>query len=58
MSVKARRRIIRTEPDRRAFIRKYFNADIADPRNYDLTINTGTLTIEKSIRTICTMLGL
>ncbi len=31
----AKRRIFRTESDRRAFIRKYFNADITDPINYD-----------------------
>ena len=54
----AKRRITRTESDRRAFMRKYFNADIADPRNYDLVINTGTLTIEKSVQTICKLLDL
>jgi len=42
----AKRRIIRTESERRAFIRKYFNADITDPINYDLVLNTGTLSIE------------
>ena len=35
-----------TESDRRAFIRKYFNADIADPGNYDMILNTEYLTIE------------
>lgn len=54
----AKRRITRTESDRRAFMRKYFNADIADPHNYDLVINTGTLTIEKSVQTICKLLNL
>jgi len=42
----AKRRIIKTESGRRAFIRKYFNADIADPVNYDLIINTGTISID------------
>ena len=42
----AKRLIIKTESDRRAFIRKYFNADIADPLNYDLIINTGTISID------------
>ena len=42
----AKRRIIKTESARRAFIRKYFNADIADPLNYDLVINTGTISID------------
>ena len=45
----ARRRVIRTESDRRAFIRKYFNADIANPINYDLIINTGTLSIDEAV---------
>jgi len=42
----AKRRVIRTESDRRAFIRKYFNAEIADPVNYDIVINTGTLNMD------------
>ena len=45
----AKRRVIRTESDRRAFIRKYFNADITDPINYDLIINTGTLSIDEAV---------
>lgn len=53
----ARRRIIRTESDRKAFIRKYFNADIADPLNYDLVINTGTLSIDSAVNTVKTALG-
>nr|HID58173.1 hypothetical protein [Desulfobacterales bacterium] len=42
----------RTESDRRAFIRKFFYADIADPKNYDLVINTGTLTIDAAVEAI------
>ena len=41
----ARRRVLRTESDRRAFTRKYFHADIADPNYYDLVANTGRLSI-------------
>ena len=48
----AKRRVIRTESDRRAFIRKYFNADIAAPTNYDLIANTGTLGIDKAVDAI------
>ena len=48
----AKRRIIRTESDRRAFIRKYFNADIADPQNYDLIINTEVLTIDTAVEVV------
>jgi cytidylate kinase len=54
----AKRRVIRTESDRRAFIRKYFNADITDPTNYDLVINTATLTIDDSVTMISSALGM
>jgi len=53
----AKRHIIRTESDRRAFIRKYFNADIANPTNYDLVINTGSLEIDKAVDAVIAMLG-
>jgi cytidylate kinase len=53
----ARRRIIRTESDRRAFIRKYFNADITDPNNYDIVINTGALEIDKAAEAVIAALG-
>jgi cytidylate kinase len=53
----AKRRIIRTESDRRAFIRKYFNVDITDPVNYDLVINTGELDIDKAVETVIAALG-
>jgi cytidylate kinase len=46
----AKRRVIRTESDRRAFVRKYFNADIADPVNYDLIINTSSLGMDNAVR--------
>jgi cytidylate kinase len=48
----ATRRIIRTESNRRSFIRKYFNADIADPLNYDIIINTDRLDIKIAVNTI------
>ena len=54
----ARRRVMRTESDRRAFIRKYFNADIADPNNYDLVINTDTLKLEDAVNVIAAALGM
>ena len=53
----ARRRVIRTESDRKAFVRKYFNTDIADPLHYDLVINTGTLNIESAVDVISAALG-
>ena len=33
-------------------IRKSYNADISDPENYDLTINTGRMSIESSVEAI------
>ena len=53
----AKRRIIKTESNRKAFIRKYFNADIADPNNYDLVVNTSTLSIDNVTDVIAAALG-
>jgi cytidylate kinase len=55
-SEEARRRVIKTDSERRAFIRKYFNADVADPLNYDLLVNTGRLTITGAVDAICASL--
>jgi cytidylate kinase len=49
-------RIIRTESGRKSFIRKYFNADASDPLNYDMILNTGTLGIDKAVKTICALI--
>ena len=54
----AKRRVMRTESDRRAFIRKYFNADITDPTNYDLVVNTATLDLDDTVKVISSALGL
>lgn len=54
----AKRRIIRTESNRRAFIRKYFNADISEPIHYDLIFNTGFLNIDTVVKTVGSILGL
>jgi cytidylate kinase len=54
----AKRRVMRTESDRRAFIRKYFNADITDPTNYDLVINTAVLNVDDAVKVISSALGL
>ena len=53
----AKRRVLRTESDRRAFVRKYFHSDIGDPANYDLILNTGTLSVESAAAAICSGLG-
>ena len=53
----SRRRVIRTDSDRRAFVRKYFNADIGAPLNYDLVINIGILSIKGAVDAIKGALG-
>lgn len=53
----ARRRVLRTDSDRRAFVRKYFHSDIRDPNNYDMVLNTGTLSVESAATAICSAVG-
>ena len=53
----AKRRVIRTESERKAFIRKYFNSDIADPVNYDLILNSEILSIDHAVNLISAALG-
>ena len=55
---KAKKRVIRTESDRRAFIRKYFNAEISDPTQYDLVINTENISIDTAAKTVSGAVGL
>ncbi len=45
----AEHRILNTESNRRAFVRKYFHKDIADPIHYDLVINTATVQLEEAV---------
>ncbi len=45
-------RVLKTESDRKAFIKKYFNDDIANPLNYDLIINTGLLNIDDAANAV------
>lgn len=53
----AKRRVLRTESERKAFIRKYFNSDVADPVNYDLIINTEVLSIDDAVNLISAAMG-
>jgi len=48
----AKRRIIQRESRRRAFVRQSFNADISDPIHYDLTINTGNLSMVSAVEAV------
>jgi cytidylate kinase len=48
----AKRRVIQRESRRKAFIRSAFHADISDPSHYDLTINTGRMSIESAVEAV------
>ena len=49
---KARQRVIQRESKRRAFVRQSFNANITDPHNYDLVINTGKMKIKSAAEAV------
>lgn len=51
-SAEAEKYVIKTDSERRAYLRKYFNADVTDPSHYDMVINTGKLGIEGSVEAI------
>jgi len=53
----ARKRITKTDSQRRAFIRKYFNTSIAEPLNYDMVVNTGSVSIDGAVEAIAALLG-
>lgn len=55
---KAKRLMIKTESDRRAFIRKYFYSDVGNSDNYDLIINTDTVNIESAVEAIGAAAGI
>ncbi len=48
----AKKRVNMREARRKAFIRKSFNADVADPVNYDLVINTEFLSFDSAVEII------
>ncbi len=48
----AKRRVLVRENRRQAFVRQSFNADICDPVNYDLIINTGNISVETAVDAI------
>lgn len=52
----ARRRVLQTESDRRAFVRKSFHEEVTDPANYDLVLNTGSVSISEAAESICAVL--
>ena len=54
----AERDVRNVDSDRRAFIRKYFHADITDPINYNLVINTGNFSVNAVVEIIKTAIRL
>ena len=44
--------IVKTENNRKAFVRKYFNVDVADPKYYDIIINTERISIGQATESI------
>jgi cytidylate kinase len=48
----AQRHIVKTDANRAAFVKRYFNCDTNDPSYYDLILNTGTLCVEKAVQII------
>lgn len=48
----AQRYMVSTDANRNAFVGRYFNSDATDPSNYDLVLNTGTLSVEKAVQII------
>ncbi|MBU1342566.1 MAG: cytidylate kinase-like family protein, partial [Proteobacteria bacterium] len=41
----AQKHMVSTDANRSAFVKRYFNSDATDASNYDLVLNTGTLSI-------------
>lgn len=48
----AHKQVLRTDADRRSFVRKYFYADISDPLLYDVVINTGRINYDTAVESI------
>jgi len=48
----AEQQIMKTEKERKSFIKKYFHADLSDPTNYDLTLNTAHFTAEAAAEVV------
>jgi cytidylate kinase len=44
--------VLKTDADRRSFIRKYFYADITDPHLFDVVINTGRISYDTAVESI------
>jgi cytidylate kinase len=45
----AEKYIMKTESERRAFVRQYFHADLTDMDHYDMTINMGKISVDAAV---------
>jgi cytidylate kinase len=52
----AGRRILAEEAERRAFLRRHFGAELDDPDDFDLVLNTATLGVEGAAEAVCAAL--
>jgi cytidylate kinase len=52
-ATEAKKRIQRSDADRRAFVNTYFHQDVADPHAHDLFINIKQVTPECAVQLIC-----
>lgn len=48
----AQRYLVSTDANRSAFVKRYFNCDATDASNYDLVLNTGSLSVDKAVQVI------
>lgn len=51
-SEEAKRRVIRRESRRKAFVREAFHVDIGNPIHYNMTINTGKMSIAAAVEAV------
>jgi cytidylate kinase len=54
--LEAKRRLLRTESDRSAFVKKYFHADMLDPNQYDLVFNTEQIPLQHAVEATLALL--
>ncbi|MFA6035141.1 MAG: cytidylate kinase-like family protein [Myxococcota bacterium] len=55
-AVEAKEWVIKTDANRKAFIRRYFNEDIDKPENYDLIINNAFIGVDEACAMITAVL--
>jgi cytidylate kinase len=51
-SEEAKRRVIRRESRRKAFVHQSFHAEISDPIHYNMTVNTGKMSIGAAVESV------